>query len=710
MNAGNSLWSNVGSTCPQRMSGVHYQDRMVRGEPWLFVYSEITGQSVRINALARQLVRNLDGRTCVEDLLQQLDADVDAHERESIAHVLSTLEHHGLVSMNRHSSDRLQHRLAKETVNPAWHNWRNPLAIRFPLVDPDRWLVRLAEFTQGIPGRRVLRIALWLIGLALLTSLFNGRELIAQLAHLARTPQHWWQLLVVYPVLKFLHEMSHGLMVKRFGGAVHEMGITLLVLMPVPYVDASDTWCFASRRQRVLVSAAGMLAEGVIAAIGLFVWLLVEPGTLRDMGFAFALTGSISTLMFNANPLLKFDGYHILQDLVDMPNLGPRASRYLHYLLRRYLLGIQTARSPVSALHERRWLMAYGIGAMVYRWIITLGIALYLATRFPTAGMLLALFALYQLAARPMLKAMDYLLNTQELADRRPQALGLSGALASLLLGAVFLLPIPTNTRAQGVVSVPRQAQLFAPQSGEIVRLLVAEGESVSSDQVILTLRSPELETKLSVLRSELEATILRHNAAVVEDTSAVPALWQDIQSKRQAVRALSHQVDELTVRAGSAGLVSLDSTRARTGQYVRAGMSLGHIVSPGGVRIEAVVGQSSIARVEAGVRSVQVRLAERFAEPHEGTLVRQTPAGNRRLPSQALAGKGIGGIAVASTHDNQWETVEPVFHLEVALPPGIPTTGIGGRAYITLSHQPESLGNRTLRTLRQLLLDRLAI
>ncbi|ASJ75348.1 Putative peptide zinc metalloprotease protein YydH [Granulosicoccus antarcticus IMCC3135] len=674
------------------------------------MHNEVTGQHVRIDGLARQVVHLLDAKTSIEKLLEQACISLSDEALEALATALLSLVNLGLISLGSAEAQSHLQRQAEQFDQRKPRAWHNPLAVRFALLDPDERLAALVQAGRVVSVTRMVQLALLLLLVGFLVAAVNTQALGEQLAFMARSPHQWWQMIVVYPFLKCLHEFAHAIAVKRFGGAVHEMGITLLVLMPVPYVDASDSWRIESRRRRILVSAAGMLAEGVVASLALVIWSLVEPGLIHEMAFALALTGSLSAVLFNANPLLKFDGYQILQDLLDIPNLAPRATRYLRYLLRRYLLNIKSAVSPVSGMGERRWLFLYGVSAGVYRWVITMGIALYLATRFPILGSLLAIFALYQLAVKPLFKGVGYLAHSSELAGQRTRGIMVSSTLVAMFMGLVFLVPMPTSTRAQGVVSVPVQARLYAPQSGEIASLNISDGQLVLPGQLLLTLNAPVLNKQLAVAQSELEVLKVQVQAALSNDKDSASSYREDLQEKRKNLAALSDRVASLQVRAGAQGTIKLDSRLLRVGQFVEAGASLGHIVNQESLHVKAVVRQSDISRVKAGVDHISVRLAEQFSQPLEATLIQQTPAGDRQLPSQALAGNGPGAIAVASGSEQQWETVEPVFHLELELPAGVTSSGIGGRAYVTLTHQAESLGSRSWRSLRQLLLDQLAI
>ncbi|MFT6875126.1 MAG: putative peptide zinc metalloprotease protein [Granulosicoccus sp.] len=710
MNTKLSQWDVISELKPARLPGVEFAEHYVRNEPWLFIHNDVTGQHARINALARQVVNALDENTSVKNLIENIVGDTDIEEKEAVASSLIGLSQLGMIGLcDVHSNTRIQHRV-KELLSHKKANWHNPLAIRIPLIDPNEWLNTVVARLTLLLSRWFLWTVMSFLVLAIGIAILNITDIVHQISVVARTPQQWWQLLLVYPVLKVAHELAHALTIKRFGGSIHEAGITVLVLMPVPYVDATDIWRFESRFQRMLVSASGMIAEGVIASIGFIVWLTVEPGLLANLGFAAALTGSVTTLVLNANPLLKFDGYQILQDALDMPNLSPRASRYLTYLCRRYLFGVKSLQSPATGIGERRWLLSYGICAGMYRWVITLAIALYLASRYPVLGGLLAAYALYQLGVKPCYRAAHYLGFSAELKSSRKRAFLTTSGLLAAIVGIVFLVPVPTNTRTEGVIDVPHQAQLFAPQTGELAEIFVTQGELVDVGQPILRVNDPFLSTQVEVLKSELDILTLQYHAALINEPISAQSLRRDMKDTRAALNQLVESLSDLVIRASVPGVVSLNTELSRIGGFIKAGTALGHVVDPKDLRVKAVVRQRDIARVEEGVRSVNIRLAERFNDSIEGVLLIQKPVANRELPSQALAGRGYGGIPVASSANQSWETVDPVFHLEFDLPENTSAVGIGGRAFITLAHEPESIGNRSWRALRRVLIDQLAL
>jgi putative peptide zinc metalloprotease protein len=186
-------------------------------------------------------------------------------------------------------------------------------------------------------------------------------------------------LYLVFPLIKALHELGHASATKAGGGEVHDLGIVLLVLLPVPYVEASAATVFKSKYRRALVGAAGMGVELFVAAIAFYIWLLVEPGLVRAILFNVMLIASVSTLLFNGNPLLRYDAYYILADLIEIPNLAVRSTRYWGYLIERYILGVHDAEAPDASWAEKVWFLFYGFASTLYRIFVTIVIALFIA-------------------------------------------------------------------------------------------------------------------------------------------------------------------------------------------------------------------------------------------------------------------------------------------------------------------------------------------
>ncbi|MEF8724708.1 MAG: hypothetical protein V5B30_19715 [Candidatus Accumulibacter delftensis] len=309
---------------------------------------------------------------------------------------------------------------------------------------------------------------LWLLLVlpAIVLAGVNWHELTANLSDQVLSAHNLFLLWLVYPLIKALHELGHAYAVKSGDGEVHEMGIMLLVLAPIPYVDATASGAFRNKWRRAMVGAAGMLVELFLAAIAMAVWVMVEPGLVRSIAFNVLFVAGASTLLFNGNPLLRYDGYYVLADLIEIANLGNRSNQYWQWLAKRYLFGITSVERPPASLGERRWFLFYGAASFVYRTLVMIVITLFIAGEFFFVGVVLALWAATTMFVLPIGKGLNYVISSPELQRHRTRArLVTFGSLAVFVL-FVLSVPMPLRTHAEGVVWVPENAEVRAAADG----------------------------------------------------------------------------------------------------------------------------------------------------------------------------------------------------------------------------------------------------
>jgi len=693
-------------------------DAAARAQDRVVVRNELDGSHVRIGDALWRLVERFDGTSTIADHLgdenrarcarglQTLDtrADLDA-----IAHGVAALERAGLVDCRlAEDTAPLVARARERGKRRRRARWMNPLALRLPLHDPDRWLDRWQPALARLPSGRLLAMLVALsMAVAAAVAFASQERLLADLASLAGTPRRWWSLLLVWPCMKAVHELAHALAIRRFGGRVHEVGIALLVLMPVPYVDASDASLFGRRRDRMLVSAAGMLAEGALAALALLCWSVLEAGVLREAALAIVVTGSVSTLLFNANPLLRFDGYYLLQDALELPNLAARSAAWWRTLARRRVFGIAHAIDEAPP-RERRWLAGYGLASLLYRYVVMVTIAWWLLETVPLLGVVLAGYALWPMIVQPVIRLSRWVMTSHELAGRRWSATAPGAAMLSALALAITLLPVAASSRVTGVIRPAESIAVVAPESGE---LRVFPGtRAVGIGQSIVTLHAPALQDESARLDARAAALDAAIGAALASDPLEARLLRGERRALLARSRELRSRIDALNVHATVDGQFVPAAAGPLPGQYVERGTVLGHLVDDGALTVHAVLQEHQFARTRHGGPSrASVRLAEAPLQRHPARTVRESPSAGHRLPSAALAGTGTGGIAVASD-TGRLQTLRPVFDIELELPAELRVAGLGGRAYVTFHHPPEPLARRWWRGVRRLFLERLAI
>ncbi len=671
-----------------------------------------SGHNIRVNESARAFIVRLNGDRSVDEIRQIVDTELgeQAPSQAEIVKILTLLFAVDLLSsglpvdvkefFDRYRTARNQRRRRAAM---------NPLAIRFPLFDPDQLLNRLMFLLRPLFSWTGLIAWLVIVGFACLLAVINLSSLQAAVNPDILAPENMLLMLALYCVIKLIHEFAHGFAVKVWGGEVHEMGITLLVLMPIPYVNASSSWAF-NKYNRVLVGAAGIIVELLLAAMALFVWLTVEPGLLKDAALNVVLIGSVSTLLFNANPLLRFDGYYVLQDLLEIPNLYSRASRYYIYLIQRYLFGLDQVSSPVTAEGETAWFAFYGLAAFIYRLFIMVVIALFLIEQYFFIGVALAVWAILSQLIMPMFRGLRFLTSAPALEEKRARAgLVTSGLIGGILLVLLFL-PVSLTTQVNGVVWVSDQAQLFVETNGFVEEIMVQPGSQVAAGVPILRMRHPTLDTRIEVLEAKRRGLELRSAAKRLKERVQSDITMEELAAVESELKLLKHRSSALIVRAKTAGKVVLPGEKNLNGLYLKRGDLIGYVASPEHLIVRAVIPQENIGLVRKQVSDVQVRFAERLGQTIDTHILRETPAANRKLPSAALGVTGGGDITLSMGDDTGRTAAEKFFQLDMALPAGLNLVGLGGRAYIRISHGAEPLAKQWSRTVRQLFLSRLSL
>ncbi|MGH8738404.1 MAG: PqqD family peptide modification chaperone [Burkholderiales bacterium] len=505
---------------PRLRSHVRIHRHHYRGELWYVLEDRVSRRMHRFNPVAHYAIGLMDGRRSVQEIWDAAIARFgdDAPTQDEIIRLLGQL----------HSADVLQSevtpdvaellRRAKKGVRKTWkQNLLSPMAVRIPLIDPDRILERWLAWYRPLFGWFGFLLWSLVVGSAVVSAAQHWPELSRDFSDRVLAPQNLLLMWLTFPLLKLLHEFGHACATKAWGGEVHEMGVMLLVLMPIPYVDATAASAFRATRRRVLVGAAGMVVEVFIASLALFLWLDVQPGVFRAVLYNVMLIAGVSTVFFNANPLLRYDGYYILSDLIQIPNLRNRAQQYLAHLAETRLFGLKLPELDASR-GEKRWFVFFAIASFLYRTFVMLAIALFIASQYMIIGVLLALWALFASFVIPVAKGIGYLAAHARLRRNRMRALGVSAALVGALAALLFLVPVPLWSRAEGVIWVPDDALVRAGADGFVRTVAVKSGATVQRGRPLIVAENLELEPKIRVLEAQLRLLETRAHAELQSD------------------------------------------------------------------------------------------------------------------------------------------------------------------------------------------------
>jgi putative peptide zinc metalloprotease protein len=703
-------WYRVADLRPQLRSHAHVHRQRFRGKSWYVLRDSASGKLHRFSPGTYQVLQLMDGRRSIDVIWQEVAAatGVDAPTQDEVIELLSKL-HAGDLLQTDLPPDvaELTERGAKQKRQKRLQSFINPMSIRIPLWDPDPFLSRTWPAVAWLFGP--VGIILWLLALvpALVIGAMHWNELTGSLSDRVLTADNLVMLLVVYPAIKLLHEMGHAYAVKSGDGEVHEMGVMLLVLAPIPYVDATASGAFRSKWRRAFVGAAGMMVELFLASLAVVVWVLVEPGLVRSAAYNVIFVAGMSTLVFNGNPLLRYDAYYILADLIEIPNLAQRANQYWQWLAKRHLFGARELERPQGTQGERRWFLFYGPASFLYRSFVMIAISLFIAGEFFFIGVVLAIWGAITMFVLPVAKGLKYVLSNGEIQRQRQRAMLVTfGGLALFLLFA-FVVPMPLRTHAEGVVWVPENAEVRARGNGFVERLMVAPDALVKEGDVLLVTRDPALDAD-AVQRSERVRQLeVQYASQMFEERLQAAVVAEDLARERVGLARTEERLGDLLLTAGVSGRFRLPRADDLPDRYVKKGELLGYVLAAPPRVVRAVVSQDDIALVRNHLAGVEVKIADRLAETWTARLIREVPGGQDQLPSKALSLEG-GGIHGTDPRDpDGLRSLERLFQFDLELPEGVGELQLGTRVHVRFRHEPEPLASQWGRRLRQLFLSR---
>ena len=737
-------WYRVAKLRPRLRATVQTHRQHFRGQLWYVVQDPASNQFFRINSAGYHFIGMLDGRRTVADVWKACNEHLGdaAPTQGEVIQLLGQLYMGNLLQAELPpDTESLFRRYRRRRTREVQSYLTSLLFARIPLFDPDHLLNRWVRLLG--PLFSWWGLVLWAVVVAagLYYLLPRWGEFIAMTGREQNflAPERLPLLYLGFVIAKIFHEFGHAFACKTFGrrtgsgGEVHTMGIMFLVFTPLPYVDASSAWAFRSKWQRVLVGSGGMLVELAIAAVAAIVWANTNPTwTIHILAHNIIFVAGISTLLFNANPLLRFDGYYILSDVLEIPNLAQRSRQYLQYLVKRFIWTVKRARSSAHTPGEGRWFAFYGLASTAYRIFIFIRILLFLGDRLPkelaVVALAMGVVSGATWALVPLGKLVHYLATSGELARSRGRAVASVVAVAVVLVAMLAVVPMPDRVWLTGVVEPVRLSVIHAGADGFLLRSL-ADGASVApgdrplvnawegpEDRERLRWRAnPDLVAEERRLRWEVRILDTQRAWALADGRTA-EAQGFDEQRRATAdqLSRVGRDLANLSLSPPTSGTWLAWDLDRRYGSYVRRGEPIGMIVSLDDVMIRATAGQDVagilIEEVAAGGSlDAEIRLKGRPGDAVMKTVIRPEdirPAGQKQLPSAAL-GYAAGGDTAIDTSDRSGTVAAREF-FEVRVRP--PRTLLSGQLVVLrVDTASKPLVAQWLRSLLQLIQRRSA-
>ncbi len=459
-------------------------------------------------------------------------------------------------------------------------------------------------------------------------------------------------------IVKTAHEFSHAYMATRYGVRVGTMGIAFLVMMPVPYTDVTGAWKLPSRRQRFLISAAGLIAELMIAGVSVFVWAFAAGGPFKTAAFFMASVSLVTSLFLNLNPFMRFDGYYLLSDALGIPNLQTRAFVLGRWWMRRMLFGVQTPNPDRLSHGLTLFCIGYSYAIWCYRLLLFIGIAAYVYSFFiKLLGIVLFAIEIGWFVALPVLKEFKEWWKIRASIVERRRAWYTTAA-AIIGIGALCA-PLSFSVRIPAIVRAQADARIFPPSPAEIARVDVKEGDFVTKGQLLFEMRSPQLEKDMALTRQRIEALTLRLARRIdnVEDRSSGLVLEQELGAEQDKLRGYEKEAALLRITSPIDGVVADLPSGVHPGRFTDLKHPLAIIRGLSGAIAEGYVAEDDLWRLKPGARGWFI--------PEDASLravdVRLTDiayAASDRLDIPYLASIYEGGVAVEQVPD---KTLHPV-------------------------------------------------
>ena len=571
-----TLVSRLDKQVPALRSECSFRPQLFGRKAYYVVEDPLNARFFRIGVAEYTFISLLDGHATVGEVLRATRTALPSCEftdADALA-ICQWVVRTGLAQDQSVSADNLALRESTRAVSRRSGGRLSPLSIQLPLLHPDRCLERVRPWLSWCFSFPAVLCWCLVISWAVRDLVLHSQRLSgASVGVLA--VGNWLWLALAWVILKTLHECGHAVACKRLGGEVREAGVIFILLAPLAYVDVTSTWRLQSKWARIQVAAAGMYVELFCAAVATLVWARAPLGIVSNVCFNIMTTASVMTVLFNANPLMRFDGYYVLSDLLELPNLYAQGQQCVARLVRRFLFGIESRYSSPGGWRGA-FVRCYGVASWLWRYTVFVGLVLTAATLLEGAGIVLSGLALVLWigsgARRLVLLVRDPAITAAKWT--RCAVVG-SGVLA-LGIAALVAIPWPGTVVAPAIVRYAPESIVRTESDGFVQEVRVASGQQVETGDVLVVLTNQELEhevadLKLAIADSQLQRRVHQQQGELAK----AQAEEETLRTLERRLAEKESQVTHLVVCAPCSGKVIGRNLPALVGRYLERGSDL---------------------------------------------------------------------------------------------------------------------------------------
>jgi len=733
-----SLVSSSARSIPiRRRSDLSARRQRYLGRSYWIVKEPVGLNYFRFQDEEYAILQMLDGETSLDEIKERFEEEFPPQKitLDELQQFLGQLHRSGLIIVGVPDQGRqLRKRRDERKRQELLASLTNVLCIRFKGVDPERFLAWLYPKVRLLFSRVAFVLGMLLAATALALVLVEFDVFRSKLPGFYQffSPTNALLLAISLGVTKVLHELGHGLTCKHFGGECHEIGIMILVLTPCMYCNVSDSWMLPSKWHRAAIGAAGIFVEVTLAAICTFVWWFTEPGLLHYLSLNVMFVSSVSTVLFNANPLLRYDGYYILSDLVEIPNLRQKASTILSRKMGEWFMGLEPPDDPFLPEQNQAFFAMYTVAAVMYRWFILASILMFLYKVFEPYGLkvlgqFIAATAIWGLLFQPIYKLCKFFYVPGRWHKvKKPRMYATLGGLGLLVAGFVYL-PLPYRVLSALETRALDATTVYVTVPGTLEEVFVRPGDRVNEGDLLARLTSLDLELEIKGLEGQRDQYVeeldkldrLQH-----EDRSAgsgIPETKELLLMVEKQLADKNRDRDRLELRAPQEGVVfptpRLEPRKDPQGQLSKWSRTpleprnLGCFLEPGTqfcsvgdpVEMEAllVIDQDDIDFVAAG-QDVEIKLDELPHDTFTGTIDKISEEEMEFSPKR-LTAKAGGELSTKTDPESGVERpASTTYQASVPLPDPNRLFRMGLRGSAKIHVRPQTLGQRAWRLLAQ--------
>src|SRR3954454_15775934 len=466
------------------------------------------------------LLQQLDGAQTLQDVKKAFERKYRPQtiSIEDLTRFVAQLHEAGLAQIDSPDQAKvLIRRRNKNRWKKVWQFFANILYIKIPVIDPEKMLTGMYPYFRWLYSSyfNAFAVAMMLAAITLVVSQWN--DFYAKLPEF-QSFFNWYTIFAFWcslAIVKIIHEFGHGLTAKHFGGEVHEMGMLFLVLTPALYCDVTDSWLLPNKWKRIWISAAGIFVECFLASIATFIWWKTEPGVLNSLMLATMFICSVNTILFNANPLLRYDGYYVMADWLEIPNLRIKSTQFFAYLFQEKVLGLELPVQNYMPRSRRSLFVTYAVASYIYRWVVTFSILFFLSQflkpyKLQSVSYGLALGSLIPLVGMPFYQMFKFVRTPGRMRKVKKARAAIFAAGGVAIVAGILLIPTPLRIQGSLVLTAAKPDEIYAEVPGRLTELRVRDGEPVKKNQVLAVLSNPEKHRELLQLQEQHDANYIK--------------------------------------------------------------------------------------------------------------------------------------------------------------------------------------------------------